>query len=105
MPDNIETMSDHELLMELVREQHRRDKREKTRLYISLAVLLVIVVILAVWVPKIIALQRELNDTLQQINAVAEQVENTLDGIDLEGLKNIMETLQKAIQKLSPFIH
>ncbi|MBQ1318409.1 MAG: hypothetical protein IIY53_00435 [Solobacterium sp.] len=105
MPDNIETMSDHELLMELVREQQRRDKREKTRLYISLAVLLVIVVILAVWVPKIIALQRELNDTLQQINAVAEQVENTLDGIDLEGLKNIMETLQKAIQKLSPFIH
>ncbi|MBQ1355502.1 MAG: hypothetical protein IIY72_03415, partial [Solobacterium sp.] len=97
MPDNIETMSDHELLMELVREQQRRDKREKTRLYISLAVLLVIVVILAVWVPKIIALQRELNDTLQQINAVAEQVENTLDGIDLEGLKNIMETLQKAI--------
>ena len=105
MPENIETMSDHELLMELVREQQRRDKREKTRLYISLAVLLVIVVILAVWVPKIIALQRELNDTLQQINAVAEQVENTLDGIDLEGLKNIMETLQKAIQKLSPFIH
>ncbi len=105
MLDNIETMSDHELLMELVREQQRRNKREKTRLYISLAVLLVIVVILAVWVPKIITLQRELNDTLQQINAVAEQVENTLDGIDLEGLKNIMETLQKAIQKLSPFIH
>ena len=102
MPDNIETMSDHELLMELVREQQRRDKREKTRLYISLAVLLVIVVILAVWVPKIIALQRELNDTLQQINAVAEQVENTLDGIDLEGLKNILEKLQSVIKSL-PF--
>ena len=102
MPDNIETMSDHELLMELVREQQRRDKREKTRLYISLAVLLVIVVILAVWVPKIIALQRELNDTLQQINAIAEQVENTLDGIDLEGLKNILEKLQSVIKSL-PF--
>ena len=102
MPDNIETMSDHELLMELVREQQRRDKREKTRLYISLAVLLVIVVILAVWVPKIIALQHELNDTLQQINAVAEQVENTLDGIDLEGLKNILEKLQSVIKSL-PF--
>ncbi|MBQ6531775.1 MAG: hypothetical protein IJI33_02150 [Solobacterium sp.] len=105
MPDNIENMSDHELLMELVKEQQRRDKREKTRLYISLAVLLIIVVILAVYIPKFIALQRELNDTLQQINAIAEQVENTLDGIDLEGLKNIMESLQKAIQKLSPFIH
>ena len=102
MPDNIENMSDHELLMELVKEQQRRDKREKTRLYISLAVLLVIVVILAVWVPKIIALQRELNDTLQQINAVAEQVENTLDGIDLEGLKNILEKLQSVIKSL-PF--
>lgn len=102
MPDNIETMTDHELLMELVKDQQRRERNEKTRRYISLAVLLVIAAVLLTFVPKVIRLYHDLNDTLRQINAVAEQVNGTLEGIDTDALNDILEKLQKVIS-LIPF--
>ena len=102
MPDNIETMTDHELLMELVKDQQRREKKEKTRRYISLAVLLVILALLLFCVPKVIRLYRDLYDALKQINAVAERVNGTLEGIDTKALNDILEKLQKVIS-LIPF--
>lgn len=103
MPDNIETMTDHELLMELVKDQQRREKKEKTRRYISLAVLLVILAFLLFCVPKVIRLYRDLYDALKQINAVAEKVNGTLEGIDTKALNDILEKLQKVISMINPF--
>ncbi|MBR2595572.1 MAG: hypothetical protein IKE06_04545 [Solobacterium sp.] len=103
MPDNIETMTDHELLMELVKDQQRREKKEKTRRYISLAVLLVILALLLFCVPKVIRLYRDLYDALKQINAVAEKVNGTLEGIDTKALNDILEKLQKVISMINPF--
>ena len=102
MPDNIETMTDHELLMELVKDQQRREKKEKTRRYISLAVLLVILALLLFCVPKVIRLYRDLYDALKQINAVAERVNGTLEGIDTDLLNDILEKLQRVIS-IIPF--
>ena len=102
MPDNIETMTDHELLMELVKDQQRREKKEKTRRYISLAVLLVILALLLFCVPKVIRLYRDLYDALKQINAVTEKVNGTLEGIDTDLLNDILEKLQRVIS-IIPF--
>ena len=102
MPDNIETMTDHELLMELVKDQQRREKKEKTRRYISLAVLLVILALLLFCVPKVIRLYRDLYDALKQINDVAEKVNGTLEGIDTDLLNDILEKLQRVIS-IIPF--
>ena len=102
MPNNIETMTDHELLMELVKDQQRREKKEKTRRYISLAVLLVILALLLFCVPKVIRLYRDLYDALKQINAVTEKVNGTLEGIDTDLLNDILEKLQRVIS-IIPF--
>ncbi len=102
MPDNIETMTDHELLMELVKDQQRRERNEKTRRYISLAVLLVILALLLFCVPKVIRLYRDLYDALKQINAVTEKVNGTLEGIDTDLLNDILEKLQRVIS-IIPF--
>lgn len=103
MPDNIETMTDHELLMELVKDQQRRERNEKTRRYISLAVLLVVLALLLFCVPKVIRLYRDLYDALKQINAVAEKVNGTLEGIDTDLLNDILEKLQRVISMINPF--
>ena len=102
MPNNIETMTDHELLMELVKDQQRRERNEKTRRYISLAVLLVILALLLFCVPKVIRLYRDLYDALKQINAVTEKVNGTLEGIDTDLLNDILEKLQRVIS-IIPF--
>lgn len=74
--------SDHELLMELIEEKRKLEKIRKIKLIIWCVILALIIAGLSVVVPKIIEMyksyqeaMKELNQILQQAQAISEELE------------------------------
>ena len=74
--------SDHELLMELIEEKRKLEKIRKIKIIIWCVILALIIAGLSVVVPKIIEMyksyqeaMKELNQILQQAQAISEELE------------------------------
>lgn len=74
--------SDHELLMELIEEKRKLEKIRKIKLIIWCVILALIIAGLSVVVPKVIEMyksyqeaMKELNQILQQAQAISEELE------------------------------
>ena len=111
MRKDIQSMSDHELLMELVAEKRKLERLRHIK-EICLAILLVIVVILGcVYIPKILApfrqfqemsgqLQAALNrfnasmDSYEQLSDQARSLFDQLGSLDLSKLQETMDQLR-----------
>ncbi|MBR3296309.1 MAG: hypothetical protein IKI65_00550, partial [Firmicutes bacterium] len=64
-----ELMSDRELLLELVREKRRQDKVRVIKYTVWAVVLIALIVLAAVYVPKIVALYNYANQALQEVDS------------------------------------
>ena len=99
---DINEMSDHELLMELVKEKRRNDRIRYVRYGINALILLTAVVVAAVYVPKIVALIDRYNRFIDQMEGLNTKVssfmnEGTMDMMD--SIRSIMEKLQNLLGK------
>ena len=93
-------MSDHELLMELVKEKRRNDKLRYIRYGISALILLAVVVIAAIYVPKIVAVINRYNRFMDQMEGLNDKVSSFVNegtiGL-LDSVKSIMEKVQSLL--------
>ena len=98
----IDSMSERELLCELVRQGRRAERAERIKLC-ALAVLLAAVVVLAlVFVPKIVSPVRQLSESMGQIEASFDEARRVLESFDdatLDRFKQTMESLNETSQQ------
>ena len=94
MKKEIEQMSDRELMMELVEAKRRAEKWERIRLCVMAALLLTVVVLAAVYVPRITATLRRVNETMDQVQAMSEQAQSFLDSFKSISAEKLAETVE-----------
>ena len=79
MPKPVETMSDHELLVELVREKRRADRERAVKTAVALAVLAVIVVLCVIYVPRIAQTVRQFQAVMDRLDQAASKMNEAAD--------------------------
>ena len=109
-----ELMSDRELLLELVSEKRRQDKVRVIKYIVWAVVLIALIVLAAVYVPKIVALYNYANQALQEVDSTMSEVDGTMQEIndtliklntDYDSLKsNGLDILQDATDTVNGLI-
>ncbi|MBQ2657085.1 MAG: hypothetical protein IJF87_00760 [Erysipelotrichaceae bacterium] len=89
-------MSDHELLMELVKEKRRNDKLRYIRYGFSALVLLAVVIVAAIYVPKIVAVIRRYNQFMDQMEGLNDKVSSFVN----EGTVNLLDSVKEIMEKV-----
>ena len=107
---DINEMSDHELLMELVAEKRRRDKIRYLKLACYGVVFLCILYAGFRFVPKVMAAIDSYNQVIAKYDALAEQLQGTRDQIDgiakqfgdgtMEKLKSLIDTMSSFLERI-----
>ena len=96
-------MSDHELLMELVKEKRRNDRIRYVRYAVCGLILLAVIVTGAIYIPKIVSVINRYNRFMEQMEGLNEKVSSVVnDGtVDLlDSVKEVMEKIQGLFGKL-----
>ena len=83
MRKGLEHMENRELLIELVRTQRRDTFLEHISAIANLAFLLIMILVLVILVPKAVRTLREVDRTVQEVNTLAKEAQESLDGIDV----------------------
>jgi methyl-accepting chemotaxis protein len=99
----IENMNDHELLEELVRQGRRRERAEQIKICAIAVLLLTVVILAAVYIPKILAPMRQISQSMQQVEQTAEEARRVLSNFDektVDQIKQTMESLNETSQQI-----
>jgi len=83
MRKGLEHMDNRELLIELVRTQRRDTFLEHVTAVINLVFLAVMILVLVILVPKAVTTLREVDRTVKEVNTLALEAQESLDGIDV----------------------
>ena len=75
----IETMSDHELLMELVREKRRADRVRCVKLAVVLVLLAAILVLCIIYVPRIMETVHRYQAIMERLDQAAARMDEAAD--------------------------
>ena len=89
-------MSDHELLMELVKEKRRSDKIRYIRYGIHALILLVIIIIGIIYAPKIVAVIRRYNAFMDQMEGLNDKVSSFVN----EGTIGLLDSIRSILEKM-----
>ena len=89
-------MSDHELLMELVKEKRRNDKIRYVRYGFYALILLIVIVIGAVYIPKIMAVIRRYNAFMDQMEGLNDKVSSFVN----EGTIGLLDSIRSILEKM-----
>ena len=104
-------MSDHELLQELVRHQRRAERNDQIKTAVIASLLLILIVLALIYIPRITAPIRQIDESLRQIEGslsaseeffssfnadTAAKLEQALDGLSesSEQIREFMSTLK-----------
>lgn len=121
MKKEIEWMSDRELLMELVAEKRRNERLRVVRILVLSLALLALVILCLIWIPRITAPFRQLQETVDRLNEsiarfdqasaqmteAAEQVRSYLSNLGQSGYKALLRSVEEAtaiLEKLAGFL-
>ena len=99
---NIEEMSDHEILMELIREKRRNDKIRNVKYGIYALIGLALIVLGCIYIPKIMALIEKYNRIIDEMDETRQTIEQFVNsfGTDTgEKIKEMVEGLNKLFGK------
>ena len=78
----LEEMTDHELLVELVKSQRKDTRGQKITAYATIALFAAVAIALIIIVPKVTTLINELTYSLEEMNDLVAQAQTSLGGID-----------------------
>ncbi len=84
----IEMMSDHELLMELVAEKRRNDRIRYIKYGIYGVIGLAVIVMCFIYVPKIIDFYNKFNKVMDQLSEATNSVRRVSDSISTETIES-----------------
>jgi len=102
MPRDIENMNDHELLAELVRQGRRAEKINRIKTCLIAGLILVILILAMIYIPRIMAPIRQLNESMSEIRGTMEKAQTILNQFDEETVdqfKQTMESLSETSQQ------
>lgn len=102
--NELEQMSDRELLLELVAEKRRLERWDKVRQIIILILLIGIVIALAIYIPKILQFIEEYNQFMQQMHEMSESLQtisNTLNSLQLQEYSGDINGLMEFLKQFS----
>ena len=94
MLKNTENMTDHELLEELVLQGRRAEKMGRIKICLVAVLLLLVAVLALVYIPKIMAPIRQLNESMNEIRGAVEKTQTFLDAFDEETIDNFKQTME-----------
>ena len=87
MKPAIEEMSDHEILMELIRDKRRNDRNRYIKNTVRIAIAAAVIVLLIIIVPPVVRFFRQLNETINmvqdgisQVTTIAEDMKSQVEG-------------------------
>lgn len=94
---DIETMSDHELLMELVAEKRRNDKIRYIKYGFYGLIGVFLIVLCFIYVPKIVDFYNRFNAVMDQLSEATNSVRRVSDSIStetIESFKSIVDAIK-----------
>ena len=95
----IEMMSDHELLMELVAEKRRNDRIRYIKYGIYGVIVLLLAALCFIYVPKIIDFYSKFNNVMDQLSEATNSVRRVSDSISTETIESFNSVVE-AIKSL-----
>ena len=93
MNQDLDNMTERELLCELVRQGRRAEKTEKIKTCVLAALLLAVVVAALICVPKILAPMRQISRSMEQIEGSFAEAERVLSYFDEDTILKFKETI------------
>ena len=93
-------MSDHELLMELVKEKRRNDKIRYIRYGFYALILLTVIIIGTIYIPKIVAVIRRYNQFIDQMEGLNDKVSSFVN----EGTVNLLDSVKSILEKMQKLL-
>ena len=100
---DIEEMSDHELLMELVAEKRRNDKIRYMKYGCYGIIILGVVVLCCIYIPKVVAFYNRFNAVMEQLDAATNSVKRVSDSISTETIESFNSVVEAIRQLLGRF--
>ncbi len=95
-----EEMSDHELLMELVRDKKLRDRMRIVKIVFWAAVLIALAVLAYRYIPPVIATVQKWSTILEETEKTLQRVNDFSNSISEEAIQSIKNTVEKIAQFL-----
>lgn len=102
MPKNTGNMTDHELLEELVLQGRRAERMSRIKICLVAVLLLLVAILALVYIPKIMAPIRQLNESMNEIRGAVDKAQTILNQFDEETVdqfKQTMESLSETSQQ------
>lgn len=96
-------MSDHEILMELLEEKRKNDKLKTVKYAIYATILVLIIVVLAIYVPKILTFINNYNDFMNQFSDINKKMDEFLNNFDPSVTKDLTAFIEQLKNLLSRF--
>lgn len=100
---NYNEMSDHEILMELLEEKRKNDKLKTIKYAIYATILVLIIVVLAIYVPKILTFINNYNDFMNQFSDINKKMNEFLNNFDPSVTKDLTAFIEQLKNLLSRF--
>ena len=100
---NYNEMSDHEILMELLEEKRKNDKLKTVKYAIYATILVFIIVVLAIYVPKILRFINNYNDFMNQFSDINKKMDEFLNNFDPSVTKDLTAFIEQLKNLLSRF--
>ena len=100
---SIGEMSDHEMLVELMKDKKKRDTWRIVRIAAAVVIVAVIAVMALKYVPRIIALAEEAQNLMGRINSMVDQVGGVMDNLGEDSLNQLKSSIEKLNSLLSLF--
>ena len=107
MNQNLDNMSEKELLAELVEQGRRAEKTERIKICVLSALLLAVIVLALIYVPKILAPIRQIGQSISQIESSFGEMERVLSNFDEDTIlkfKDTMDSLSETSQQVRVFM-
>ena len=100
-------MSDREILEELLEEKRRQDRIRYVKYAVWGVIAIAVIILCAVYVPKIVALYNEVNSTMEQVDQTMQQIDSSLQSLksDYDAVKSAGQgALEEAAEAVNALI-
>jgi len=99
----IEEMTDHEILLELIKEKRMRDKIMYVKIGFYSVILIALIILGCIYIPKIVAFVNRVNEDIERIEHTIDEIEenmNTLKEYGEDFYENTLTKITENVQKM-----
>ena len=98
---SIGEMSDHEMLVELMKDKKRRDTWRNVKIVAYVLVIAAVVAAAVIYAPKIVGAVKEIQTLMSKINSLADQTSGVMNNFG----NDTITQLKSAIEKLNNLLN